>query len=345
VTLAMTLSLRPSLAAALATSWLLASTTAGAQSNAAIAEQLFLDGQKLMDAGHLPEACKKFADSQRLDPAIGTLMHLAACHEKAGKVATAWSEFSDVAAQAQKAGQVDREKYAREHAAALDSKLQKVIIELSHPPEGTAIHLDDAALPLGVLGTEIPLDPGDHTLEITAPRMKPWKQAKLNLGPSAVVTRVQVTLEPDPSAQGSATGTQEPNANANATLPGTPPPGEQPATSSHAMTRLIGYGVGGLGIVSLGIAVGEEVTSIGRKNDESKYPDGSPEKQTVADQSSAAQTYALVFGGVGLAAVGVGVYLILTSHDEAPAPSQSGHVVVTPLIGRGLAGAGLRAAW
>jgi hypothetical protein len=323
----------------LATSWLLRSTPASAQSNAAIAEQLFLDGQKLMDAGRFADACPKFADSQRLDPAIGTLMHLAACHEKVGKVATAWSEFTDVVAQAQKAGQHDREKYARDHAAALDGKLQKVIIELSHPPEGATIHLDEAVLPLGVLGTEIPLDPGDHVLEITAPRTKPWRQSKLNLGPSAVVTRVQVTLEPD------VTSAPEPppaSPETKGTVTVGPEPGEKPG-GAHATTRLLGYGLGALGLVSVAVAVGEEVTSIGRQNDEGKYPSGSPERQTVADQSSAAQTYAIVFGGAGVAAIGVGLYLVLTSHDEAPA--RAGHVEVTPLIGRGVGGAALHVAW
>jgi hypothetical protein len=321
----------------LASAWLLGSAPASAQSNSAIAEQLFLDGQKLMDAGRFAEACKKFADSQRLDAAIGTLMHLAACHEKMGKVATAWSEFSDVAALAQKAGQSERVKYAHEHAAALDNKLQKVIIELSHPGEGTTIRLDGSTLPLGVLGTEIPLDPGDHTLEVTAPGMKPWRQTKLNLGPSAVITRVQVTLEAD-----------VPSAGVPTPLPGTRggsvTPGEQPQIASdHSTGRLIGYGLGALGIVSLGVAVGEEITSIGRKNDESKYPSGSPERQTVADQSNTAQTYALVFGGAGLAACGVGLYLMLTSHDTTSA--RSGRLQVTPLVARQAAGAALHLDW
>jgi hypothetical protein len=328
------------LLAALAAAWLLGAPAAHAQSNSALAEKLFLDGRKMMEAGQYPEACAKFADSQRLDPALGTLMHLATCHEKIGKFATAWSEFSDAAALAQKAGQFDREKFAREHAAALDSKLQKMIIELSHPPEGTVIKLDGATLPAGVLGTEIPLDPGDHTLEVTAPRKKAWRQDRLNLGPSAVVTRVQVTLEDDASAVPGAS-----SAPTGVTVVGSgQPTPEQPPGAGIPTKRLIGYGVGGAGIVAIGLAVAEEITSIGRNSDVSKYPDGTAEKQTVQDQSSEAQTYAIIFGGVGLAAVGAGLYLVLTSND-APATAQGGSVHVTPLVGRGLAGAGVNVAW
>ena len=140
--------LQVALAAALVAS-LLGAPSAHAQSNSALAEQLFLDGQKLMQAAKYPEACAKFADSQRLDPAMGTLMHLADCNEKAGKLATAWSEFMDVAALAQKANQADREKFAREHAAILAGKLQKFVIDLPHPPDGVAIKLDSVTLPAG----------------------------------------------------------------------------------------------------------------------------------------------------------------------------------------------------
>jgi hypothetical protein len=332
---------------------LLAAPAARAQSNGALAEKLFLDGTKLMEAGQYAQACPKFADSQRLDPAIGTLMHLAQCHEKTGKFASAWSEYTDAAAQAQKAGQSEREKYCRDHATALDAKLQKVIVELSHPPDGTTIKLDGTTLPPGVLGTEIPLDPGDHKLEVGAPGKKTWRQDQLNLGPSAVVTRVQVTLEDDPnaapggaaSAKGSAAVVGVSTGAGTGTGTGQPPRPEQPVTSGMPTKRLIGYGVGGVGIVSIGIAVAEELTSIGRNNDLSQYPAGTPERQQVSDESSQAQMYAIIFGGVGLAAVGTGLYLVLTSNDAPATATPAGSVRVTPLVGRGLAGAGVNFAW
>jgi hypothetical protein len=76
---------------------------------AAAAEQLFLDGKKLLDAGKTHEACEKFAASQETDPGLGTLLHLASCHEKEGKTASAWAEFNEAQAQAQDHGEKDRE--------------------------------------------------------------------------------------------------------------------------------------------------------------------------------------------------------------------------------------------
>jgi hypothetical protein len=310
------------------------SRQARAQSNAAIAQQLFLDGERLMKTDHIAEACGKFADSQRLDPAIGTLMHLAVCHEKMGKLATAWSEFTDLAGQAQRVRQREREDFARQHAAALDPKLQKIIIELSHPPDGTAIKLDDALLPLGVLGTEVPLDPGDHSLEVTAPGMKPWRQAKLNMGPSAVITRVQVTLEEEaPVAAKPLTVTPAPMTSAP----------EADATSTNTTKLIVGIGVGVLGLASGGVAIDEAVTSAGRSSDESKYAADPTDQKIVANQASEARTFAIVFGSAAAVAIGTGVYLVVTSHGRTPAASASGYF--TPLIGPGLAGAELHFTW
>src|SRR5262245_45288580 len=54
------------------------------------AERFFLEGRASMKAGRYEEACARFAESQRFEPASGTLLNLAACREAQGRTATAW---------------------------------------------------------------------------------------------------------------------------------------------------------------------------------------------------------------------------------------------------------------
>ncbi len=74
----------------------------------AIARTLFEQGRSLVRAGKWDEACPKLAESQRLDPGIGTLYNLADCHEHVGKLAAAWVEFSEVQDQAKRSNQAER---------------------------------------------------------------------------------------------------------------------------------------------------------------------------------------------------------------------------------------------
>lgn len=55
-------------------------TSAQAQAQAA-----FQEGRRLLMAGSMLEACAKFEESNNLAPALGTLLNLAVCEEKAGR--------------------------------------------------------------------------------------------------------------------------------------------------------------------------------------------------------------------------------------------------------------------
>src|SRR5882672_1040058 len=104
---------------------------AGAQGETrTAAESLFVEAKKLMDAGRFAEACPKFADSQRIDPGVGTLLNLALCYERQGKVASAWSTYRAAAAGARTAGQAERESMARQRASALEPRLSRLTVAI-----------------------------------------------------------------------------------------------------------------------------------------------------------------------------------------------------------------------
>src|ERR1700681_1794781 len=67
-----------------------------AQDSAAAAESLFNDAREAMAKKNFNQACAKFQESNRLDPAVGTLFNLANCEEQRGRLATAWTLFQQV---------------------------------------------------------------------------------------------------------------------------------------------------------------------------------------------------------------------------------------------------------
>ena len=88
-------------------------------SDAVAAQALFDQARALMTSGKASEACPKFAESQRLDPGVGTLLNLAACYEASGRPASAWSTFLEAESAARAASNVEGVRVSRERAAAL----------------------------------------------------------------------------------------------------------------------------------------------------------------------------------------------------------------------------------
>src|SRR5687767_5129377 len=97
----------------------------------ATAQLLFDEGRALTKKGDYAAACPKFVESHKLDPAGGTVLHAADCHQSEGKLATAWTEYNDALSFAVRDRRPDREKIAREQIAALTPRLGKLKITVS----------------------------------------------------------------------------------------------------------------------------------------------------------------------------------------------------------------------
>src|SRR3954471_21920113 len=161
-----------SLAAALCVAaWAAPSRAAGDEAGARV---LFTEGRRLVAAGDYAQACPKFEDSFRLDPGIGTNFNLADCLEHIGRPASAWSRFLDVVAATKAAGQVERERVARARAAALEPRLARLVVEGSAPVPGLVVERDGVPVGMASIGIPVPVDPGDHLIEATAPGKKAW---------------------------------------------------------------------------------------------------------------------------------------------------------------------------
>jgi hypothetical protein len=301
-----------------ASAWLAVSPVFAQQEGGAIAEQLFRDGRSLLEAGKVDEACEKFAASQRVSPAIGTLLNLAICREQQGRSATAWGLFADAEAQALRAGDPGRARIAHDHGASLAGQLRKIVIDLPAAPPGVVVKLDGIALPSSALGTEIPVDPGKHDIAVTAPGKKAWERTDVDVG-SGPPPRVRVELEDAPPAS---TG-------AAAEPPTTASPQESPLGSfSQRWPAWIAFGVGAAGLVTGGVAGG---LAFAKASDAKSGCQGSVCPEAAKGSADSAKSLATVSDiGFAIGAVGAlaGAALWLWAPTRHPASAMS--VVVGP---------------
>jgi hypothetical protein len=144
----------------------------------ALAEALFQEARDLVTQGKPELACPKFAESQRMDPATGTLLNLAACHESTGKLASAWSEFNEALAAAQRDGREDRVHFAKDHIHAMEGKVAHVTIRVPAKSVDRPLDVRLDGIPVGkaAWGTALPVDPGKHAVEAQTPGGRPWRR-------------------------------------------------------------------------------------------------------------------------------------------------------------------------
>ncbi len=216
----------------------------------AAAEALFREGVGFIDQDQIGPACEKFAASQALDPALGTMLRLADCYDRAGRTASAWALFGQAASTARSANQPERERIAAERGKELEARLSKVVISLSGAaPPGLEVRLNGEAIPIASLGTALPVDPGPLEVELKAEGYKPVaKRFEIAMGPSNATLELPA-LEPAPKDYAlPEDGSSDAAGSAN-TAAGTE---ENPGSTQRVLAYVAG-GVGVAGLVASGV--------------------------------------------------------------------------------------------
>jgi Protein of unknown function (DUF1566) len=182
----------------------------------ALAQTLFDRGRELMAAKKFAEACDKFAESERLDPSVGTELNLGLCYESQGKMAAAWAAYRSAGARARRDGRREREQAARERAAAIEPKLARISIALATGAEvtGLEVKLDGTLLGRATWDIAAPIDPGSHVVEARAPGHRSWT-SKFDVDAPGTRTITIPTL--------SAEAAPPPSAPANTAVPSSAP--------------------------------------------------------------------------------------------------------------------------
>ncbi len=321
------------------------------------AEHLFRQGLEAMKHNQFKEACDAFAGSNEADASPGTEINLALCNEKQGKLASAWGWYRTAAGLADERGQKERAELARSEAAKLEPKFHKLVLTVKVPAEGLVVTRNGAPVPNATLGSDVPIDPGDYTIEVSAKGKKSWKLlVHIPSGPGA--KHVEVPALEDAPAEAKPVAPVGPAGPAPGADYAAPPTARDGSTQ-----RLIGYVAGGAGIAAGIVAIIVEVLAVSEaKKKDSNASEagkitpmpGSPtftadtaNRQSLLDSAtshhSAAKSDELVAVVTGIGAVvliGVGATLLLTA-PSAKASGSLSRPLVVPLLGRDNAGLGL----
>jgi hypothetical protein len=261
--------------------------------DAAAAETLFRQGRAAADSGDYQLACQKFRESNRLDPAPGTVLNIADCEEKLGHIATAWTLFREVT---QKLPPSDeRSALAAQRSGALEPRLPKLSVHLAAgAPPGSRVFRDGVELRGASLDTALPVDPGAHRLEVRAD------------GRETSTVQIQIA-EREKRTQTVAAGAELAESSAA-------------GSTGSSSKRTWGYVLGGVGIAGIGVGAVTGIMVLGKKSTVDDNCDAQKRcNSTGLDAADSGKTLgtisgaSFIIGGVALAA---GAYLVLSSDGK-----------------------------
>jgi hypothetical protein len=305
--------------------------TASAQPATVQAQSLFDEGRKLLDANKIPEACAAFDASQKLDPAVTTLLNLADCRERNHQLATAWGLFADAERMARARNDDKLAKVGSNHAAKLEPRLSHLTITVAteHAITGLEITRGSDTVPAASWNHALPIDGGTYTITAKAPGHEPWlttiaikEEGEARTLEIPALTESKVTVAP--------TKPGEPG------TPIAPVPVDTPPRTHSVVVPLI---VGGGAVVLGAVAVGFELSG-GNAYDRAKSATNQSQRDSLETTANHRRYIAEGLGVAALGAAGVAVYLLLFDrHTDAPtsgtaiAPAVSANAAGLTVVG------------
>ena len=281
-----------------------------ARADALTAEALFQSGREAMEKGDARTACERFQESYRLDPTAGTALNLGNCRERLGQLASAWQRYEEAV---QKLPNGDRRSaLARSRAAELSPRIPHLTLITPPGASDFVVIRDDDQLGSASLDLALPVDPGPHVVRVRAPGHADWSR-DIALSEGQALT---LELELGPALESDAPRSSAPTPKS---APATP------ASAARGSASTAGWVFAGIGAAGLATSLVAGAVVLSKKSTvESKCVDKrcSDAGLDAARTGRTFSTVGTVAFCVGAAALGVGVYLILT-HPAGPKSEQA----------------------
>jgi hypothetical protein len=307
----------------------------------AAAEVLFREGRRLLDEGHVAQACRKFEASYQLDVALGTLLNLANCLELEGRLASAWARFVEAETRSRRAGSAEREQVAHARAGALEARLVRLRLDVPTPAPGMRVDVGGREFGPALWNTPIPIDPGEVTITASADGYEPFTRT---VQAAEEGSTIEVEIPPLVPVAPVEEATEAVSAGASAAAEPVTAVAPESQPRRRSVRRITGYAVLGAGVAALavGLGVGQSARSLWRSAD---CPPMGGDRICVSrgDQADAehARTRANVSTGVvvagGALAAAAIVVLVTGRHHDADDEAAE-RVRVTPVASANGAG-------
>ncbi|MEO7093343.1 MAG: hypothetical protein ABI175_08840 [Polyangiales bacterium] len=308
----------------------IAPSVALAATDAEQADALFKKGTKLFDDGKVDEACEALEESERLDHNGSTLYNLAICRAEQGKTASAYAAYSAALVMAQAKKNAARTKACAAAIEALEPKLSKIsiVVPSGVATEGFEVLLDGKRVDPGEWGQAHIVDPGQHAIEAKATGKKAFTAS---VSVAKLADRVTITI-PALVEDAPTTTAASPSATTSTTTPTSAASDVAPSTGSSQ--RTLGYVVGAAGIVVAGVGGYFLVHAESLRSDADAAREASDvlaANDLLADARKN-RTLGFIGVGVGVAAIGTGIVLLVTAKSNDAPP----RVQLVPTVGPSL---------
>ncbi len=285
----------------------------------AAAEALFSAARTDLANGNVREACRKFEESQRLDPAVGTVINLAACLEKLGRLASAWEKWQQARRLLNPAD--ERNAVVIKRAKAIDQRVPRLTLRLTtdHPLSTTVLR-DGVQLGPAALSVPLPVDPGLHVLVVRTPGHED-RRYEIDMREGQKRELVLEVGAEKKSAPRETPGVEE-------AAPSEPPPSKEPVSDDLYRPPVLGYVLLGAGAAA---AVVGTVAGIGALNKKSEMDDDcstqggqrvcGPAGLDAADSGKTFATVSNIAFVVAAVGLGAGTYFTFFAQPQAGAES------------------------
>jgi hypothetical protein len=136
------------------------------QSEMAVARRLFRAGLAAARAGDWEQALREFERSYAVAEVPVTLFNLAGAQVQNGQLVAAMESYQRFLPQATTGRARAYRSAAEEAVARLEPRVPHVRITATGARPGDELRIDGETTSLGVLDTDLPLDPGDHSIAL-----------------------------------------------------------------------------------------------------------------------------------------------------------------------------------